>query len=444
MFHSIKKLIPPSFLDYYHFLQGVAAAYYYGFPANDLICIGVTGTKGKTTTCSMIAAILEKAGEDVGLSSTVNFQIGKKKWMNKTKMTSVPPFQMQKLLRDIKDAGCKYAVLEISSHAIQQHRVYGIPFQVAVFTNIAEEHIEYHGNFIQYKKAKGELFALLKKTKYVAGGKKTSIVNLDDRQAQFFLSFPCNVKYGYTVQDVYTSKLKDEAPFRTVTAQATSLELHNVLYKIKTPEGDFDLRLKILGIFNVYNALAAVSCTISLGVDLETIKKALEEFKGVPGRMEEINMGQDFKVIVDYAHTPDSLHQVYETIASFPHNKIISVLGSCGDRDKEKRPVMGSLAAKFCNIVIVTNEDPYFEDPEKIIDEVLEGAEGQGKRLNKNLFRISDRGDAIKRAIELVEENDVVIITGKGCEQCIVVDDRKIPWDDRKVVREEIRKLGKF
>lgn len=302
--------------------------------------------------------------------------------------------KIQKFFRQAVNAKCRYAVLEVTSEGIKQHRHRFINFDTGVFTNLSQEHIEAHKGFENYRSAKGKLFQ---------AAKNIHIINIDDKNADYFLQFPAQkrVTYGLNRGDVNTQNTK--------------------------------FKLQLIGDFNIYNALAAISVGLSQGISLEVCQRAVEKVKGVPGRMEEV-ISQPFRVIVDYAFTPNALEKVYQTLK--PQGaKMICVLGACGGgRDKWKRPVLGKIAAKHCNEVIVTNEDPYDEDPAAIIDQV---ASGVGDRVHK----ILDRREAIKKSLELAEQGDTVVITGKGCELWIAqAHGKKIPWDDRRVVREEYEK----
>lgn len=341
-------------------------------------------------------------------------------------------FALQKFLRKMVRAGCRYAVIETSSQGVEQFRHLGVNYDVAVFTNLTPEHIEAHGGFENYKKAKGKFFAhLISKPKKVIDGKvvpKVSVVNLDNEHARYFAEFSADQKIEYGI--------KNQAAVRA----------ENVV--LKNSGADFTVRgvpfhLNLMGEFNVYNSLAAAVVGLSQGLRLDMISKFLEKVRGVPGRMEFIDEGQNFKILVDYAPEPESMRQLYKTIrdSTFinPDSKIIHVLGSAGGgRDKSRRPVLGKLAAENADYVIVTNEDPYDEDPRQIIDEVAAGA--AGKKENVNLFKILDRGEAIAKAFGLAREGDLVVITGKGSEQAIcVADNKKVPWDDREKVREILR-----
>jgi UDP-N-acetylmuramoyl-L-alanyl-D-glutamate--2,6-diaminopimelate ligase len=449
----IKKFIPPIFLRWYHKVLALVANIFYGFPSEKMIVIGVTGTNGKSTTVHLIAKIFEEAGFKVGATSTIGFKVADREWLNDKKMTMLGRFALQKLLRQMVDVGCRYAVIETSSQGIEQFRHLGINYDVAVFTNLTPEHIEAHGGFENYKKAKGKLFLhLMAKPRKVIDGKivpKVSVVNLDDEHADYFGGFRADEKYTYKIRNskseirnkfqIQNSKLV-EAENVALSSEGSQFIIHNSKFVIH-----------LFGEFNVYNALAAISVGLSQGLDLATMAKALEKVRGVPGRMEFIDEGQNFKVLVDYAPEPASMQQLYETIhdSKFvnPNSKIIHVLGSAGGgRDKARRPILGRIAAENADYVIITNEDPYDEDPLEIINQVAKGAE-ECRRTNaecqmKELFKILDRGEAIEKAVSLASEGDLVVITGKGSEQAIcVASGKKIPWDDRKKVREVLKKF---
>jgi len=399
----IKKFIPSFLLDWYHFLLAFLGAVLYRFPSRRLKVIGVTGTNGKTTVVNLATEILEKAGYKVASLSGIKFKIGEKEWGNFLKMTMPGRFKIQKFLRQAVNTRCQYLVLEVTSEGIKQHRHRFIDFDIAVFTNLSPEHIEAHGGFEKYRAAKGELFQLTK---------GIHIINIDDKNANYFLKFPAKKKYTYGF---------DQG------------DINNK---------DLQLNLRLIGDFNIYNALSAICVGLSQGVSLDICKRAVEKVEGIPGRMEKV-VSQPFKVFVDYAFTPNALEKVYQTLNNLEPKtynlkpKLICVLGACGGgRDKWKRPVLGEIAGKHCDEVIVTNEDPYDENPTEIIEQVAKGTNNKAKK-------ILDRREAIKEALKLAKEGDVVVITGKGCEPWIcVAKGKKIPWDDRKVVREEFEKLN--
>ena len=410
----VKKFIPSFLLDWYHFALAFLGAVLYRFPSKNIKVIGVTGTNGKTTVVNVTTRILEKAGYKVAALSSIRFKVGKEERKNFLKMTMPGRFKLQKFLREAVNKGCQYVVLEVTSEGIKQHRHKFIDFEAAVFTNLTPEHIEAHGGFENYKAAKGKLFQVTK---------KIHVINIDDDNADYFMKFPAEKKYTYG------------------------------LSQGEVKNSDLQLKLQLIGSFNIYNALAAICVSLSQGIRLETAKRAVEETEGVPGRMEEV-ISSPFKVFVDYAFTSNALEQVYKTLKtellreargkkrmefSSPPSQVemIAVLGACGGgRDKWKRPVLGELAAKYCERVIVTNEDPYDEDPMEIIEQVAQGTKGRAEK-------ILDRREAIRKALGLAKAGDVVIITGKGCEPWIVeAHGKKIPWDDREVVKEEFAEIA--
>lgn len=428
----IKKISPRWALGLYHKTLAVAAKIYYGNPSNKLIVIGVTGTNGKSSTVEFIAKILEEAGHKVGYTSTVAFKVADKEWLNDKKMTMLGRFALQGLLKKMIGAGCHYAIIETSSEGVKQNRHWGINYDVVVFTNLTPEHIESHGSFENYQKAKEKLFAKLsqEKSKVINGKKvnKVIVANGDDGHAVDFLKYNADEKIEYGIN-------LDE---KNIKAVNINFHAGGLSFAV----GGLDFNLKLYGRFNIYNCLAAISVAKSQGISLDICKSALEKLSGVPGRMEFINAGQNFKVLVDYAPEPESLKQCYQTIKD--HNiisengKVIHVLGSCGGgRDISRRPILGEMAAQNADYVIVTNEDPYDDNPQKIIDDVAEGALKNGKSLDQNLFKIIDRKEAIKKAFALAGPGDLVLLTGKGSEQAIcVADGKKIPWDERVVARE--------
>ena len=378
----LKKIIPEPLLKAYHYCLAFLGAFFYKFPAKELMVVGVTGTSGKSTVVELTSYILKQAGLKTASMSSITFKF--------LKMTMPGRFKIQKFLRKAAKEGCKYVVLEVTSEGIKQYRHKFIDFKIAVFTNLSKEHIESHKGFENYRKAKAELFRTCK---------DTHIINLDDENSGFFWQIPAKNKIGFSRNEF--SKFLPE-------------------------------NMNMLGEFNKYNALTATKIAMALGVSQEICRKAVKDFKGIEGRMEIMN--KDPLVIVDYAHTPEALKQVYETLNSklkTQNSKLICVLGSCGGgRDKWKRPVLGKIAAEYCQKVIVTNEDPYDEDPMEIINQVAE---------NTNAEKILDRKEAIKKAIFLAGLNDTVIITGKGSEPWMCVkNNKKIPWDDREVARQEL------
>ncbi len=440
----IKKFLPVGLLAQYHKVLAILANIIYGRPSEKLIVIGVTGTNGKSTTVNLIASVLEAGGHKVGFTSTVNFKIDKKEWLNDKKMTMLGRFALQKLLKQMVGAGCDYAIIETSSEGVKQSRHLGVNYDVAVFTNLTPEHLESHGSFENYQTAKGVLFKKLSqdRKKKIKGKiiNKVSVVNLDDEYASYFLQFPADQKIGYGVNFISDITGVDE-----IRASDISLTNAGSEFKIKSASRRTEFKINLLGRFNIYNALAAISLGQSQKIADEKIANGLAKVKGVAGRLEFIDQGHNFQVLVDYAPEPESMKQLYQTIddLKLTEGRIIHLLGSAGGgRDKSRRPILGELAGQRAQFVVVTNEDPYDEDPQEIIDQVAEGAIKAGKSLNQELFKILDRREAINKSLSLAGPGDLVLITGKGSEQAICLErGRKVKWDDRQVVREELKKI---
>lgn len=425
--NQLRKILPESVILSIHKIRGVVAAHRYGFPGRQLIVIGVTGTKGKTTTSHLIAKIIEAAGYKVGLLSTVTFKIGDKEWPNETNMGTLPPAKLQKLIRQMVDEGCQYAVVETTSHALVQYRVYGIDYRVAVFTNLSHDHLDYHKSFDAYRQAKGRMFA---------GHPTLSVVNADDKSASYFLSFPAERHLSYGLES------------KKVQVTARKINYNAALgsrFTLITPVGEIDIQTTLPGRFNLYNILAAASACLGLGVGLPTIKSAVEGLSAVAGRMERVEAGQPYTVIVDYAHTPDSFEKIYETLRPATKGRIIHVFGATGDRDRTKRPIMGAIAGRQADIVILTDEEPYTESPQQIIDEIAKGVP-RGARKNRpmiadqNFFQILDRREAIAKGLSLARRGDIVLITGMGALTSRTIGTEHLPWRDQDVAREEISK----
>ncbi len=408
----IKKITPHFLLDFYYWLWVFLGAFASGFAGKSggMKIIGITGTSGKSTTNDFVTRILEEAPSagsgqaknKVASISTIRFKVGEKEWENKYKMTMPGRFVIQKFLKQAKQAGCNFVVLEVTSEGIKQFRHKFINFDVAVFTNLTPEHIESHGGFENYRKEKLKLF---KATKNI------HIINGDDKNSKYFLDVPAAKKISFSLNDAKNISTDGGLKFDFKGTQ---------------------FNLNLLGEFNIYNALAAICVAQHYGISLDVCKKAFEKTKAIPGRMEIVNKNP--LVVVDYAHTPAQLEEVYK---SFGKKSLVCVLGSCGGgRDKWKRPVLGKLAQQYCKEIIITNEDPYDEDPLEIMEQVANGAEGHDHHI------VIDRKEAIKKAVELAEPNDAVVITGKGCEPWMcVADGKKNPWDDRQIARDELAKL---
>ncbi len=424
--------MPQPILKAYHLLLALGAAFWYGRPSEHLTVIGVTGTKGKSTTVQYVGRLLEHAGYKVGWTSTAGFKVGDREWANAKKMTMLGRFQTQKLLREMVDAGCTHAVVETSSQGVDQFRHAGINYDMAVFTNLTPEHIEAHGGFENYKKAKGKFFA------HVAGMGKTCVVNIDDEHAPYFLSFPFEKKFGYGFAGKTPAMDAVRQNFVPVLATDLILSGQGSTFSVD----GHAMQVRPIGLFNVYNVLAAISVCRAIGFSWEKIEKGIAALLPVPGRLEFIDEGQDFSVVVDYAYEPAGLQACFDALRLLKRHRMIHVLGSAGGgRDVARRTVLGAMTAKESDIVIVTNEDPYDDDPRIIMDQVAEGAMRMGKEEGIHVFRVLDRQTAIDQAVALAKPGDLVLLTGKGSEPVMAVARGKyIPWDERAAARRALQK----
>jgi UDP-N-acetylmuramyl-tripeptide synthetase len=428
MLDYLRKQIPeihPIRLFYYK-VVAIFAAFYYRFPSRYLKVIAVTGTKGKTTTCSLIAQILEKAGYKVGVMSTVFFQVGDRKWANLTKQTTVGRFELQRLLREMVDEGCQYVILETSSHAMLQSRLWGVNVDTAVFTNLQKDHLEYHGSFDAYRDAKGMLFDKLNRSQRKSNVPKIFVVNSDDQASEYFLRFPADQKYSFGLKKgIYMSKDVKSLP-------------NGSKFKYAIPNGEAEIQFSLPGVVNVYNATAAATVAVSEHIGLQTIKTALEGCTAVPGRMEPVDCGQLFSVIVDYAHTPDSLQALIDVFRPLTTGRLILIFGATGGgRDKAKRPVMGEVANNGCDDIILTDDDPYDEDNVAIIEQIAGGIK---REEGDRLWKVPSRREAIRLGLSMAREGDTILIAGKGAEEFQMTREGKIPHDDRKIAREFLSK----
>ncbi len=406
--------------------MALAAELFYGSPARELRLIGVTGTNGKTTTTHLIDEILQAWGKKTALLGTIKYRIGGETLPVLATTPEAP--DLQKMLRCMRDQGVEYTIMEVSSHALEQHRVSGCDFNTAVLTNITEDHLDFHLTFDRYLAAKGKLFSQLGGSFWKGSAPRFAVLNWDDRNCDYFLR-------QATAQAVCYG-LEDGAEVRATGIKITS---EGVSYHLVSPWGHENFQLKMTGVFSVYNALAATTVALLEGVELPLIREVLERVNGVPGRFERVDVGQDFLVIVDYAHTPDGLENILKTARQFARKKIITIFGCGGERDRSKRPIMGRIAGHYSDYCILTSDNPRGEDPWQIIEEVEAGL--QEKKLCGSGYTIQpDRYEAIKLGIELARPDDMVIIAGKGHENYQIFSDYTIPFSDRDVATELISK----
>lgn len=438
MKNLIKKLTPEFIISFYHWLWAAGSALFYGFPSKNMVVIGITGTKGKSSTIFMLARILEKAGFSVAVSSSLIFKIKEKEWVNPYHMTMVGRRRLQKFISLAKKAGCKYLLMEVTSEGIKQHRSKFIDFDMALFTNLTPEHLQAHGgSFENYKHTKGKLFdGLSHSFKKTIDGKKIEkiiLVNGDDEHSEYFLNFPADKKYVFGESEKTKNKEGVDGKFILSEFNAGSEGIEFSLNKNK-------MSLSLFGKFNAQNAGMAASCANILGVSFENIAGSLSEIKKIEGRAEYIKAGQNFDVIVDLAHTPSSYDAIFEAVkfSKKPKGRVISVFGAAGGgRDKWKRPELGRIAAENSDVIILTNEDPYEEDPKELLQDIKEGIDKS--QFSGKLDIILDRKEAIKKAVSLARENDIILFLGKGTERTMVVGKEKIPWNEEDIVLEEIK-----
>lgn len=408
---NISALIVPDMLN----ALAVIVPYFYDYPARAMRVIGITGTNGKTTTTYLLREIFICAGFKVGLIGTIQILIGDESFPVRNTTPNV--IDLQHLLAEMRDKNIQIVVMEVSSHALTENRVAGVEFDTAIFTNLTQDHLDFHLTMENYLRAKTRLFDMVSRR----GRKqnKIAVVNVDDAAGEEILKHCRCEKITYGI--------KNPANLRglemNIRADGMNFTVGNIT----------DLNLHVTGLFNVYNMLAAVGAALAENISPEIIKRALENFRSVPGRFERIFSDAPFEVIVDYAHTPDGVENVLKTAAQIAEGKIITVFGCGGDRDHSKRAIMGKLAAELSDIVIVTSDNPRTEDPEKILDEVEVGI---GDKVHE---RIVDRRTAIFRAIELAEAGDVVLILGKGHETYQILNTGTIHFDDREIAREAIK-----
>jgi len=411
-------------------LANLACAFY-GNPATQLTTIGVTGTDGKTTTCNLISALLETAEKSNGLMTTANFKLQGQEWENTTRQSTLEALEIQQMLHRMVETDVKYAVIEATSHGLELQRVRGCAFDIGVVTNITHEHLDFHGTIENYRRAKARLFEMLDPTRDKGLGiKPVAILNRDD------ISY--DILKPYCSVPVLNYGLDKSSAIRAVDVQ---LDATNTRFRVILPNAEINIETQLLGQFNVSNCLAAIATAYSVGVNAAGIARGLARVTGITGRMERIDVGQPFTVIVDYAHTPDSLEKVLRILRPLTAGKLLVVFGSAGERDIQKRPIMGQIAAQLSDFFVITDEDPREENREQILREIATGAETAGKHEGRDFLCIADRTQAIAAAFHRAQARDTILLAGKGHEQSIIIGREKIPWDDRRIAREQLHAL---
>lgn len=418
-------------------LAAVSAALY-GYPGQQMRVVGITGTDGKTTTTFLTSVALEAGGKSTGMIGTVDFKIAGRLWSNETRQSTPEAPEIQALLREMAEAGCSHAVLESTSHALSArwNRLGECAFDLAVLTNVTHEHLDFHGTVEQYRRDKARLFELLGEP---ASGphkqRKFAIVNADDPHHQMFLdAAPASAErltYAiYAPADIRADMI--------ITSRA------GLQFRVTTPWGVGMADLLLTGDFNIYNSMAALAVALAEGVDLQSALASLGQVPGVRGRMERISAGQPFTVLVDYAHTPGSFEKVMAIVRPLTTGRLIAVFGSAGERDREKRPIQGQTAARFCDLLFLSDEDPRFEDRHIILAEIAAGVEQANRQREQpcEYQIIPDRRQAIQAALAAAQPGDIVLLLGKGHESCIIYGAEKTPWNESAVARTVLAELG--
>jgi len=408
----IKKLIPRSVFrkiePYGHWAEAIIENAIYGFPAKDLKVIGVTGTAGKTTVCTLLTHMLRESGYNVAMMTTVAIDYGDCQGPvhNATRMTSVGSLKLLQAIKKMRANNVEWLVLETTSHALAQHRVWGVPYSVVAFTNLTHDNVDYHGSFENYRKAKLMLFQQCNRNKK---GLRVGVVNADDPSGQMFADAIAHpITYGLRSGDLCASDVQ-QSPTQS------SL-------KARIGDEEYDITSQLPGTFNIYNCLAAIGVARAVGLDKAQIERSIASLQNVEGRMNSIDEGQDFGVIVDYACTPDSFEQVFAAVKPIAKGRVITVFGSAGRRDELKRPIQGEIAGKNSDIVILTEEDDRDQDGMKILEDIAVGVEKAGKVRDQNEFLVHEREAAVQKAIDLAQKDDLVLLLGKGEETVIITN----------------------
>lgn len=424
----VKRLVPRTLFESIepagHLLEAVFWNVVYGFPGRNLKVIGVTGTNGKTTTSFLIHRMLVEAGHNAGIMTTVGYGVGKHVEPQIHHMTNVGPHELMQRLKAMKAQNIEWLVLETTSHALAQYRTWGVPYSIAVMTNVTHEHLDYHKTFERYVAAKRKLFTLVQKNKK---GRQLGIANADDANGlSFATETENNMLYG--------------VESGAVRATNVTLTPEGIQYIAKTSDQSYHITSSLPGSFNVYNTLAAVCVGQALGLSKTEVEQGIAALKGVEGRMTTVDEGQEFSVVVDFAHTPDSFEKLLKDLRPVVKGKLIVLFGSAGRRDEAKRAIQGKLAGTFADEVVVTEEDDRDIDGLEIMDQIASGAEAAGKVRDKDLFLVHDRAEAIAFAVGRAQSrDDTVLLLGKGHEKTIERADGEHPWDEIGTAKDAVR-----
>ena len=402
------------------------SAAFYGFPARKLGVIGITGTDGKTSLAHLVTHVLNSSGRKTGLISTAECRIGDQLLPDTGRFTTPEAPQVQSMLAQMVEAGCKWAVIEATSHGLALHRVDECEYDIAALTNIGADHLDFHGSQEEYIAAKRRLFEMLEGGADKGFG-KTAVLNADDPASPAFRGAARAILYGRSSD---------------VTAEDVTPDGWAIHFRLESPQGEWDVRFPKPGAFNVSNAAAATGIALAAGLTLDEIVPALESWPGAPGRMEFIDEGQPFTVLVDFAHAPDSLRRVLKLLRETVRGRIIAVFGCIGEHDRERRPGMAQAAADIADYTFVTDDNPYSEDRDAILHEIADGMRAAGKREGHDFSVVPDRREAISQAIAMAVDEDAVLLAGKGHEREVHLKDTQYPCDDREVSRRVLRDLG--
>jgi UDP-N-acetylmuramoyl-L-alanyl-D-glutamate--2,6-diaminopimelate ligase len=424
----VKNIVPRSLFrhiePYGHLAEAILFNIVHGFPARGLKVIGVTGTNGKTTTSFLIHRMLHNAGYRVGLMTTVAYGAGDNIHPQVEHMTTVSVPVLLKRIKQMKKEGIEWLVLETTSHALAQHRVWGVPYSVAVMTNVTHEHLDYHGTFERYRDAKRLLFKMANRNRR---GLRIGVINADDESVNLFAkSIKSSVLYGIKEGELKAKDIKNTA--------------RGVSYRTELEGKKYNITCHIPGTFNIYNSLAAVGVGHSLGLSEDQVEQGIAALESVEGRMTRVSEGQPYEVIVDFAHTPDSFEKLFKDLRPKVSGKMIVLFGSAGRRDEAKRPIQGELAGEYADEVIITEEDDRDIDGLEIMEQIAAGAEKAGKKRDLNLFLVHNREEAISLAISRAKaKDDVVLLLGKGHEKSIERAHGEDPWDEVEIAKKAIK-----
>ncbi len=426
-----KYLLPNSWKRLYHFSWAIVSILVYGLPSRKMKIIGVTGTDGKTTTTTLIHSALKESGIKVAMINGLTFSLPSKEWKNASDNSTPGRLAIRKFLKQAKKEGCEVVVLEVTSWGLEQYRLLGVAFDVAVITNFAHEHLDLHKSMNRYRSMKGKLFKALD-SKRKPGQEKIAIVNKDDESFAYFNRFKADKVISYS--------LKQDADLKVGGIQ----QKPQLKFDLYMESQKFPVELQIKGVFNISNALAAIGAARAVGAGIESSIKGMEKVEQVPGRMEFIDAGQPFYVVVDFAHTAQAFEAIFASARSMvgEGNQIIAVYGSAGGRDKGRRKMIGDIAGKMIDYSILTTDDPRNEDPEKIAGQIIEGLALHHKKVNDDFIFVKDRAEAIAKGIDLAKDGDIVLTLSMGAYEIMYVGDGKVQWSDKEAAKKGLQKRG--